>query len=150
MGKRLKRPESVLVVIHTATPDFLLLNRLSPAFWQSVTGSMHWEETAPLETAVREVEEETGLAVSPDQLQDWGHTSQFEILPQFSHRYADDVTHNREHLFSLCLETAVPITINPKEHSEYRWVDANQALEMTWSWSNRDGIQRVIDQRLQQ
>ncbi|MEO6898003.1 MAG: dihydroneopterin triphosphate diphosphatase, partial [Caldimonas sp.] len=35
-----KIPESVLVVIHTAALDVLLLERAdAPGFWQSVTGS---------------------------------------------------------------------------------------------------------------
>ena len=57
-----KRPVSVLVVIHT--PDFhvLLLERAAhPGFWQSVTGSQEDDEQA-IETAQREVGEETGIA----------------------------------------------------------------------------------------
>jgi dATP pyrophosphohydrolase len=42
---RYKRPESVLVVIHTATGEVLVLRRCQPPdFWQSVTGSLRWEE----------------------------------------------------------------------------------------------------------
>ena len=38
--RRFKIPESVLVVIHTAALEVLLLERAdSPGFWQSVTGS---------------------------------------------------------------------------------------------------------------
>ena len=57
-----KRPESVLVVIHTERGEVLQLRRREPAdFWQSVTGSLHAGET-PLQAAIREVREETGLA----------------------------------------------------------------------------------------
>ena len=39
-ARRFKIPESVLVVIHTAAAEVLLLERAdSPGFWQSVTGS---------------------------------------------------------------------------------------------------------------
>ena len=56
-----KRPESVLVVIYTISGEVLLLERRQPAgFWQSVTGSLAWDE-APREAAIREVSEETGL-----------------------------------------------------------------------------------------
>ncbi|MGW8310783.1 MAG: NUDIX domain-containing protein, partial [Thiogranum sp.] len=43
-----KRPESVLVVIYTASGEVLMLERQQPAgYWQSVTGSLEWGEDAP-------------------------------------------------------------------------------------------------------
>ncbi len=55
-----KRPESVLVVVHTAD-QVLLLERVRPAgFWQSVTGSLEAGETAS-QAAIRELGEETGF-----------------------------------------------------------------------------------------
>ena len=57
-----KRPESVLVVVYTAADEVLvLLRRQPPDFWQSVTGSLRWDETHPLDAARRELREETGL-----------------------------------------------------------------------------------------
>ena len=57
-----RRPESVLVVVHTPELDCLLLERVEPrGFWQSVTGTLRWAET-PAECAARELAEETGLA----------------------------------------------------------------------------------------
>ena len=57
----MKLPRSVLVVVHTAEREVLLLERAArPGFWQSVTGSLAWDETAA-ECAAREVSEETGL-----------------------------------------------------------------------------------------
>ena len=50
MAQDLKRPESVLVVVYTAASEILLLNRVGVSFWQSVTGSMEWHETDPLQT----------------------------------------------------------------------------------------------------
>ena len=45
--RRFKRPESVLVVIYTRSRECLLLERTQPSgFWQSVTGSLRWGETA--------------------------------------------------------------------------------------------------------
>ena len=50
-----KQPVSVLVVIHSATLDVLLLERADhPGYWQSVTGSRDGGETLR-ETALREV-----------------------------------------------------------------------------------------------
>ena len=56
-----KRPESVLVVVHT-DDQVLLMERCSPeGFWQSVTGSLR-EDESPLDCAERELAEETGFA----------------------------------------------------------------------------------------
>ena len=64
VARRFKIPESVLVVIHTAALDVLLLARAdAPGFWQSVTGSKDSEDESLVETCVREVGEETGIAV---------------------------------------------------------------------------------------
>ena len=60
-----KTPISVLVIIHTPDLQVLLLERADhPGYWQSVTGSQNPDETL-LQTAVREVAEETGLLPPP-------------------------------------------------------------------------------------
>ena len=61
---RYKLPESVLVVVHTAALDVLLIRRAdADDYWQSVTGSKNTEDEAFHDTAVREVFEESGLVV---------------------------------------------------------------------------------------
>ncbi|MDO9219477.1 MAG: NUDIX domain-containing protein, partial [Thiobacillus sp.] len=55
-----KTPVSILVVIHTADGQVLLMERAdAPGLWQSVTGSQDPGETLA-QTAIREVREETG------------------------------------------------------------------------------------------
>ena len=57
-----KIPESVLVVIHTADLEVLLIERADrPGFWQSVTGSLDRLDEPLLDTAARELFEETGI-----------------------------------------------------------------------------------------
>ena len=56
-----KTPISALVVIYTKQLDILLLSRADKSnFWQSVTGSLEQDES-PIQTAKREVLEETGI-----------------------------------------------------------------------------------------
>ena len=87
---RYKRPESVLVVVYTATDEVLvLLRRQPPDFWQSVTGSLRWDEIDPLDAARRELREETGLGDAVDVV-DCGLINRFPILPPWRHRYAPD------------------------------------------------------------
>ena len=57
-----KIPQSVLVVIHTADAQVLLLERADqPGFWQSVTGSKDSLDELASQTCRREVHEETGI-----------------------------------------------------------------------------------------
>ena len=56
-----KRPESVLIVVYTAACEVLMLRRVEPSdFWQSVTGSLEWDES-PMGAACRELVEETPM-----------------------------------------------------------------------------------------
>ena len=68
-----KIPESVLVVIYTPCGQVLLIRRADAGTWQSVTGSKDHPQESWADTAVREVQEETGIdALHPScQLQDW-------------------------------------------------------------------------------
>lgn len=135
-----KRPVSVLVVIHTPALEILLLERAAHrGFWQSVTGSQEENETL-LETASREVLEETGLDTTLFRLSDWQQTNTFEIFPEWRHRYAPGVTENTEHVFSLEIPTCQPVRIAPREHLAYEWLPLAQAAERCFSWSNRDAI----------
>jgi dATP pyrophosphohydrolase len=135
-----KRPESVLVVIHTPKIEVLLLERVSPpGFWQSVTGSLEAGET-PHQAALREVEEETGIQAAENSLRDWQQTNRFEIRPEWRARYAPDVTHNIEHVFSLCLPERCVVTLAPAEHVRYEWLDRASAAARVFSWTNREAI----------
>lgn len=139
-----KIPVSVLVVIHTADQQILLLERAdAPGFWQSVTGSQDPGETL-LQTALREVREETGLDAARHALTDWGYSHQFEIFERWRHRYAPGVTRNTEHVFGLLLSEPLPVTLAPREHLHYAWLPAAQAAERCFSWSNAAAIRRLI------
>lgn len=135
-----KRPESVLVIVYTRTGKVLLMRRKDrPGFWQSVTGSMKWDERDPVVTARREIKEETGLNTD-DGMRDWGKTYRFEIMPQWQHRYAPGTRENVEHLFSLELAEEAIVTLNPAEHVEYEWLLLSEAEKRVTSWTNRDAI----------
>ncbi len=135
-----KKPVSVLVVVHTPALDVLLLERARhPGFWQSVTGSQEGDE-ALIDTARREVREETGIDVTTVELCDWHQTNRYEIFAEWRHRYAPGVTRNAEHVFGLCLPRPVAVTIAGDEHLAYRWLPWRDAAVACFSWSNRDAI----------
>lgn len=138
-----KIPQSVLVVIHTPALDVLLIERAdAPGFWQSVTGAKDFEHESFEATAVREVEEETGLdaLASSHQLTDWALANVYEIYPQWRHRYAPTVTHNTEHLFGLCIPEAVSVQLNPREHLAQCWLPWRSAADRCFSPSNAEAI----------
>ena len=134
-----KIPRSVLVVIHTAALDVLLLERADhPGFWQSVTGSLDHEDEALDTTARREVFEETGI--SGGTLRDWGLRNVYEIYPVWRQRYAAGVTHNTEHVFGLQVPAGTPVAINPREHLAYAWLSWREAADRCFSPSNAEAI----------
>ena len=141
MTQTYKIPRSVLVVIYTADMQVLMLERAGwPGFWQSVTGSIDHEQEPLIETAAREVHEETGIDVSLYRLEDWGIERNFEIFKKHRNRYAPGVTHNLEHVFGLELPAPVPVRLEPSEHMRYKWLPWKEAAERTPSWTNRDAI----------
>ena len=138
-----KTPISALVLIHTQDLQVLIMERADKnGFWQSVTGSLEQGET-PLQTAIREVQEETGLDATQYELQDWQTTNTYEIYPHWRHRYAPEVTHNTEHLFALVLPNALPIKMAPDEHVQYEWVDWREAAKRVFSWTNIDALSKL-------
>lgn len=149
MERSVKIPESVLVVIHSAELDVLLIERADmPGYWQSVTGS---KDTAgePFEaTAIREVAEETGIVIGSaevprERLRDWGLVNIYDIYPQWQHRYAAGVTKNTEHVFGLCVPRSVPVTLAPREHVAHVWLPWREAVDRCSSASNAEAIMHL-------
>lgn len=136
-----KLPVSVLVVVHTADLQVLLLERaLRPGYWQSVTGSLDWPDEPLERAAAREVKEETGIDAASGKLASWKLANTFEIYLQWRHRFGPGVTHNTEHVFGLALPRALPVNIAPDEHIAFAWLPWREAAEKCFSWSNRDAI----------
>lgn len=148
--KAFKIPESVLVVIHTPALEVLLIRRAdgqtaAEAHWQSVTGSKDAPDEPLVLTASREVQEETGIdcgagTALASRLRDWGLTNTYSIYPRWLHRYPPGVTHNTEHLFSLCVPAGTPVVLSPHEHTAYRWLPHRAAADACFSPSNAEAI----------
>ena len=138
-----KRPESVLVVLHDGQGRALMLERVSPpGFWQSVTGSLEEGET-PFATALREVAEETGILLAPEELKDWHTQNEYEIYEHWRHRYAPGVTRNTEHVFSACIPAAGPVRLSAREHRAHRWLPLAEAANLAFSPSNCEALLRL-------
>lgn len=143
-----RQPVSVLVVVYSPDGQFLLLERCHPkGFWQSVTGTVEWGET-PIETARRELWEETGISVAGTTLELKDHQCQtrYAIMPQWLSRYAPGTLENTEHLFSICIPREMSLTLAAEEHLEYCWLNAQSAMEKVFSESNRRAISDIAGQ----
>lgn len=141
--KPYKIPESVLVVIHTADLQVLLIERADkPGFWQSVTGSLDALDEPLPATAARELFEETGIAADGEAvvLRDWQLSNIYEIYPVWRHRYAPGVTQNTEHVFSVEVPRDTPIVLSPREHVQYVWLPYLEAADRCFSSSNAEAI----------
>ena len=141
-----KIPESVLVVIHTPQLDVLLIERAdAPGYWQSVTGSKDSLEESLVETCVREVREETGIAIGTPAvplaaLRDCELVNVYEIYPRWRARYAPGVTHNTEHVFALEVPAGTAVVLAPREHVALRWLPWREAADACFSPSNAEAI----------
>lgn len=137
-----KIPESVLVVIYTPRGDVLLIRRADAGTWQSVTGSKDQAHESWAATAVREVQEETGInALHPDCcLQDWLLENVYDIYPAWRWRYHPEVSRNTERVFGLRVPDQTPITLSPTEHTDWQWLPWQAAADHCFSASNAEAI----------
>ena len=143
-----KLPTSVLVVVHTAALEVLLIERASrPGYWQSVTGSIDHPGEALEAAAAREVLEETGIDAARGLLGRWNVANTFEIYRQWRHRFAPGVIYNTEHVFGLGLAERAAVSLAPEEHVAFDWLPWREAAAKCFSWSNRDAVRVLGEQR---
>jgi len=143
-----KIAQSVLVVIYTPALDVLLIRRADTQdtdFWQSVTGSKDDEAHSFAETAIREVQEETGIDCSEgtplhEGLQDWQLENIYDIYPRWLHRYAPGTVLNTERVFGLRVPAGTPVRLSPREHTHYQWLPYLDAAALCFSPSNAEAI----------
>jgi dATP pyrophosphohydrolase len=139
-----KIPISVLVILYSSDAEVLLLERADhPGFWQSVTGSLDDEKEPLVTAACREVFEETGLAIAPDAMEDWGFSQNYEIFAHWRHRYATGVTENTEHVFSSQVSRQSAVRLSAREHLRWKWLALEDAAEACFSWTNAKAINEL-------
>lgn len=141
-NKKYKNPNSILLIIFTTKFKVLLLKKNSKRdLWQSVTGSMELGEN-PYDTALRELQEETGINKQRSDLifDDLSH--KFMIYSEWIDRYKESTYSNKEYIFSLKLNDEVSVKLS-REHSSYKWVDLNDAIHLVFSWTNKAALKAI-------
>lgn len=140
----MKLPVSVLVVVHTAALEVLLLERATrPGYWQSVTGSLDRLDEPAAEAARRELREETGIDATAGRLEAWNVVNVFEIFAEWRARFAPGTTHNTEHVFGFRLPARLPVVLDAREHTAHAWLPWRAAADKCFSWSNQDAIRML-------
>ncbi|MGS2720644.1 dihydroneopterin triphosphate diphosphatase [Paraglaciecola aestuariivivens] len=144
---RYRIPQSALTVIYNTLGQVLLMQRNDdPAFWQSVTGTLEAGEL-PIQTAKREVFEETGIDIDAKgyQLIDCQQTNRYEIRDRWKDRYPPNTPFNTEYVFAL--EVSADQEIILTEHSAYVWLDKSAAKQKAWSDTNSQAIELFVPKR---
>ena len=121
--------------LRTGEAEFLLMHRVAtdePAFWQGVSGWIEPDER-PHDTALRELQEETGLTAealfSIDAIFDLykPRRGTVETIVPFAAQVADGIDPILSH-----------------EHDDWRWVSPSSALDLLPYEPQRQAIERIV------
>lgn len=130
----------IKVVIHHDDRVLLLHRRPDRGnFWQPITGSIE-EGESPIETARREIAEETGQAAEP---KDMGLTQSFMIESQFLSARHDNPIIASEIGFHARLDPAHEIRIDADEHDQHGWFTFDEAYEKIRWTDDREALERL-------
>ncbi|HYI13547.1 MAG TPA: lipoyl(octanoyl) transferase LipB [Thermoanaerobaculia bacterium] len=133
----------VKVLVHDDDRVLLLHRRRERGnFWQPITGTIDADET-PLDTARRELIEETGLPGEPHPLD---LTQSFLIESEYlASRYPAPIIAS-EVCFHVERDTHLPVRIDPAEHDDWAWFTFAEAYErMQWP-DDREALERLQKQ----
>ena len=138
------RPETlrlVKVLVHDRDRILLLHRRPERGnFWQPITGTID-EGEAPIETARRELVEETGHATEPASL-DLAQSFMIESQYLESKGYVSPIIAS-EIGFRATLDSALPIRIDPAEHDDWGWFTFAEAYERIRWTDDREALTRL-------
>ncbi len=123
--------------------EFLLLKRaeseIYPGLWQMVTGAVNRNNEIAFETALREIEEETGLL-----------PLKFWVVPNVNSFYWPEKDSIYQiPVFAALVESACNVTIS-EEHSDYKWVKKEEALKLLAWPGQRKSVEIIYDYFLTQ
>lgn len=119
--------------------EFLCIKRIPEdgGFWQTVTGTVHDDESL-IGTITREIKEECGINAQ-DILKIEG--------PYYDFEWMKGEKKIREFVYTVEVRSNVEIVLAPDEHDEYRWCD-EKALFETLEKENNVKAARIVLERL--
>lgn len=133
----------VLVIPYRRTKsgfEFAILKRSDTKYWQFIAGGGEDNET-PVHAAERETKEEIGIEVTGQLLR----LNSIAAIPRDSFAGSDswgpEVNEIPEHAFAIDAGNNQIKLSN--EHTEYRWVNYNEAYTLLYWDSNRNALQKL-------
>ena len=128
------KKRKVQVWVQSQEGKFLVLktNATRGSFWQPITGSVEPGESLQ-SAALREFHEETGLEANQADC----HAVGFEFEYNGIH----------ETVFSIQLSLpskGLLVKIDPKEHTDWAWMEAEEALAIIRFDSNKEALKKII------
>lgn len=130
----------VKVLVHDGERVLLLHRRRERGnFWQPITGTIE-EPESPLDTARRELVEETGHPATPAPLD---LEQSFLIESQYlESRYPSPIIAS-EICFHAALDSRLPIRIDPEEHDAWGWFTFDEAYERIRWTDDREALKQL-------
>ena len=112
--------------------EYLLLKRLPErnGFWQPITGGVEEGETQK-EALCREIREETGIK------------SMVTILENLYYFEFSDPNPNQEYVYGVEVSSSEEIMLDSKEHSEFRWCNFQEALQLLNWKENKEALRKL-------
>ncbi len=126
----------VQVIVFTPEKEILLLKMVDQrgGYWQPITGSVESGEKY-IEAALRELKEETGIEPVPG----------YMIDPDYEFEFRARGNTFTEKVFGYGCPEKISIDLS-SEHSEYKWVNRKEAIEMIYWESNREALRKLLDE----
>jgi lipoyl(octanoyl) transferase len=132
--------ELVKVVVHDGERVLLLHRRPERGnFWQPITGSIEPDEP-PLETARREIIEETGWPAEPVSA---GLAQSFLIESQYLATRLEAPIVANEICYFARLDSTRPLRLDESEHDGYGWFPFAEAYEKIKWTDDREALERL-------
>ena len=118
--------------------QYLLLKRISEreGFWQPVTGGLEEGETK-VEALEREALEETGIKNIVRIVENVHYFEYSDV------NFIKGYDFIKEHVFGVEVHSNEKITIDGKEHSEFKWCSFQEALELLKWDENKEALSRL-------
>ncbi len=140
MVPRAENLRLVKVLVHDGERVLLLHRRPERGnFWQPITGSIE-EGESPIETARRELAEETGQSGAPESME---LTQSFMIESQFlAARFPAPIIAS-ETAYSCAMSPTSPIRMDPREHDDYGWFSFAEAYEKIRWTDDREALEQL-------
>ena len=112
--------------------EYLLLKRLPErnGFWQPVTGGVEEGENRK-DSLCREIREETGIK------------SLIRVLDDLHYFEFSDPIPYQEYVYGVEVSLSEEIMLDLEEHSEYRWCNYQEALQLLHWKENKEALRKL-------